>query len=325
MTNAFSTSISFNGEPSTWNAFDKQLLAIASDAIPGKPYGILGELVTPAEYLIFNADNQAYVALPNPGARPDIGSDHPTTVQQSAFTNRLKTWEFEMENYLKQEDAISVFKANFINSIDETSKKLINDPITGTMVITIRKIRSILKLEFGTLTPEDVDKLYAKATSSYASGMDMRIYLYSKTQAYAELAAVGELYGVQARTRELVASLKSVGHFEEVITFWQNTNTTVASQVTNATTLSTALITAYTKNKSLTAGSRHHVNAALTVEDIEKRIQAGIAAGVAAAVKGADSTCATCKVPVSGKNKSGRPLKYCGKCFAKFKADRGVA
>jgi hypothetical protein len=160
-----------------------------------------------------------------------------------------------MENFLKQEDAISKFKANFINAIPETSKRLINDPITGTMVITICQIRSILKLEFGTLTPADVDKLYAKATSSYTSGMDMRIFLYSKTQAYAELAAVGEQYGVQARTRDLISSLKSVGTFDDVITFWQNTNTTVGSQVQNAAMLSAALITAHVKNKGLTSGS----------------------------------------------------------------------
>jgi hypothetical protein len=238
MTNSFSTSISFNGEPATWDAFDKQLLAIASDAIPGRPYGILGALVTPAEYLIFNAEHQPYVQLLNPGERPVIGIDNPSTAQQSAFTNRLKTWEFELENFLKQEDAISAFKANLINSIDETSKRLINDPITGTMVITIRQIRSILKLEFGTLTPSDVDKLFVKATSAYASGMDMRIFLYSKTQAYAELAAVGEQYGVQARTRDLIFSFKSVGTFDDVIIFWQNTHTTVESQVQHVAMLS---------------------------------------------------------------------------------------
>jgi hypothetical protein len=54
------------------------------------------------------------------------------------------------------------------------------------------------------------------------------------------------------------------------------------------------------------------------VEDIDKRIQTGIAA----AAKEVESTCATCKVKVTGKSKSGRLLKYCAKCFAKFKADR---
>jgi hypothetical protein len=151
--------------------------------------------------------------------------------------------------------------------------------------------------------------------------MDMRIYISSKEQAYLELKAVNEVHSVQAKNRELIANLQLEGTFIDVIEFWQKTNTTVESQIQNSKTLSTSLIAAYVKNKGLTVGTRNQMNAALTLEDVDKRVQAGIAASAA---KYAEATCATCKVKVMGKNKLGRPLKYCNKCYAKFKADRAV-
>jgi hypothetical protein len=320
----------FRGQSNDWTSFDKKMKDTAKMAIPGRSFGILGALVTIEEYAIFDAAGAPYVALVDPGERPIIGIQNPTTVQQSAFANIVKVWEFALENYIKQEDANTKFKTNYLSYLDENSRRLVDHPINGTMTITIREMRNILKREFGTLSPTDVDKIFDKATSSYSSGMDMREFLYSKVQSFAELASVGEVYGVQATTRYLILSFKSVGTYDEVIAFWQNTHTTVESQVQNAPSLSSALITAYNKNKDLTTGARANsattTNPVITMENIEKRIAAGIVAGIAAAAKEAasDAHCATCKAKVTGKNKAGRPLKYCAKCFAKFKADQAV-
>jgi hypothetical protein len=325
MTNAFSSSVSFNGENETWIHFDNQIKAIAKDAISGTSHGIMGALVTPPEYVILNPLGAPYVALVHPGMRPEIEIVNPTTVQQGAHGNRLKTWEFNLTEYLKEVEAISTFKANYLNALDDNSRRLVTDPIYGTMTINIQQIRNILKTEYGTLSPMDVDKLFAKANISYSSDMDMRAFLIMKVQAYAELAAAGEIYGVQAKNRELITSMKSVGTFDDVIEFWQKTNPTVESQVQNSSALSTALIAAHVKNKGLTtAGARNQMNAALTVE-VDKRVQAGIIAAATAAAKAAEAICATCRGKVTGKNKkSGQPLKYCDKCFAKYKADRSV-
>jgi hypothetical protein len=316
-------SFSFNGQCEKWNEFDKNIICIAHDAIPGVPFGIVGALITPAEYALLNPATP-YVAVVDPGPRPLLGVINPTNNDRKAHEYTIKVWEFEYERYIKEQAAISKFKANLLSSIDENSKRLVNDPINGTMVISIRQIRNVLKQEFGILSPTDVDKLFDKATSPYTAGTDMRVFLYSKAQDFAELAAVGEIYGVQSRTRFLIASIKVVGDYDDTILFWQKTYPTLESQVANASFLSSALIAAHAKNKSSNAGSRHLI--ALTVEDIDKKIQAGITAGIAAAAKEAasESTCTTCKAKVTVKGKTGRPLQYCTKCYSKYKADKAA-
>jgi hypothetical protein len=328
MTNSFSSSISFNGEKKSFRLFDKKILGLAQDANPGGT-SILGALVTDEEYLILNPNATAYMALRNPGVRPELTIANPTQAQLGIYLNNIKIWEFDLEKFIKQEEAMAKFKANYIECLDETSRGLIEDPLHGTMVITIRQIRNILKLHFGTLIPGDMTKLYEDAIAPYTPGTDMLSFLTSRNLLFAELAAFGEVFSPQTRIRFLIASVR--GMFEDVVIFWENTNLSIASQVENASSLSTALVTAYVKSKNLTTGAR--ANSAITttpvmsMETIEKRIAAGIVAGIAAAAKEAtsDANCATCKVKVTGKNKSGRPLKYCAKCFAKFKADQAVS
>jgi hypothetical protein len=172
--------------------------------------------------------------LIDPGPRPVIGYANPTSIQLGVFANTIKVWEFEMQNFIKQEEAIANLKAQYLSFLDENSRRLVDHPVHGTMVITIQQIRNILKSEYGTLTPGDVDTLFEQATASYSSGTDMRCFLYSKVNAYAELAAAGEVFGAQTTTRYLIASLRSEGTFDDVILFWHNTNTTVESQVLNA-------------------------------------------------------------------------------------------
>jgi hypothetical protein len=325
MTNAISViSFRFNGEMKNYRLYDIRVQAVAKSANPSGE-NLLGELLSVQEYAIREPNKAPYVRLVHPGARPVLGIANPNATQLGVHNDNLKLFDYRLELFIKQEEALAIFKANYIDSLDETPRSMIEDPIHGTMALSIREIREILKTHFGTLSPGDMTKLYEEAIAPYTPGMDMLNFITSKNMIFAELAVWGEVFSTLTRIRILMAQVKSSGMFEETITFWENNNLTIASQVQNASMLSTALITAYVKNKGLTAGYRHQINAALTEENIEKRIHAGIIAGIAAsAAKDADATCATCKVKVTVKNKFGKPLKYCNKCYVKFKADRAV-
>jgi hypothetical protein len=314
--------MTFDGNQSHWRLFDKRKQAEAKAAIPGETFGILGAFLTPIEYTLHNPTGGAYVALLHPGPRPLIDHINPTNLQIAAHGEVIKSWEYALTRFLKQEDAMANFKASYLADLDDASKALVDDPVTGTMLYTIAQIRSIMKLAYGTLSPSDLNKLFTEATAPYVQGTDMRTYLSGQHLLFAELAASGEIFSVLTRTRYLISSLESCGSFLETTTFWENTNTTIALQIQNANVLSAALITAFAKQQGVTAGSRHSVNAALTIEDVTKMVKAGVAAGIAAAAKEADANCTTCNVKITGKNKAGKPLRYCARCYAKHKADR---
>ena len=302
-----------------------QALATAA----GTPKGLCGALLTPAEYALYFVGEPPFVLPPNPGPDlPALGFPAPTSAQSQQHDREVKTYLILKADWNKYNEALASFKVKFLSELDPATLAMMEDPLFGTMSITILEIRQRLIAAFGVMSPIERRLLLKSALSVY-NGEDMRAWQNARNLFFAELAETGEPFSVETRLRWLIDSC--IGHFKYDIDIWEGKYPTTAMQILNADELHAILITAYVKSKNtsdqLTADSRHTMNAITTEADINHRIRAGIAEGIAAAVatKGGNGICETCKAKVNEKNpKNGFLYRWCTTCFNKSREERNA-
>ena len=330
------TTASFNGDRSKWNQYDLSKQAEAKAALPGVTDGILRLWISEAEWLAGHPGSGPLVLHANPGKRPEIVLNIMTTsnLQLAVHSAESKTYDYNLLMYTNQEAAIEKLKAKILSELPEESLLMITHPITGTMNITLREIRAILVAAYGTLHPTDVDKLVTELNKPYQAGTCMLTFINARKQKLAEIKSTGEEYSPATLNRMLIASLG--GQFAATVRFWTDINNTGALQVTNADDLPNRLVKAYNESKLVPEVTRSSMNAVQFNEAFELRVQAAVAAGIAAAAlstkankntagTGGTGLCKTCGAKVTEKGKSGRVNTYCSHCYAKYKAERAVA
>ena len=258
---------------------------------------------------------------------PTIQFPNPTSAQSTAFAMEVKIYQIQKDDWVKFNDALSKFKTKFLSELDCATRAMMEDAMFGTMLITILEIRQRLINAFGVLSPIDRKILFKSALAPYSGG-DVRAWLNSKNLLFAELAETGEPFSVETKLRWLLDSFS--GHFVSTTELWEGTYITTAMQIQHANDLSEALITAYVKSQiptnQMNAGARHTMNVMTTLneDEIKRRVQAGIADGLAAAMtsKGGTGICETCKGKVTERNKDNILYRWCSECFLKAKAER---
>ena len=322
--------LSFNGDRSKWKAYDLSKQAEAKAALPGVEGGILRSWISEAEWLIRYPTSGPYALHLNPGDRPVF----PAATTQLALSQQaaeVKTFEYNLLMYTNQQTALENLKEKILLELSEECRLMVQDPITGTMNITLRQIRAILVAAYGTLHPTDVDKLVMDLNKTYQSGTCMLNFINTRKQKLTEIASTGENYSPATLNRMLITSLG--GHFEATVRFWRDTNNSGILQVANANDLADRLVKAYNESKLAPEVTRSAMNAMQSNEIFEQRVQAAVTAGIAAAAlstktnkhTGGTGLCKTCGAKITEKGKSGRLNTYCNHCYAKYQAAKAAA
>lgn len=324
-----SVSLSFNGDKSKFKVYMRAKISAALETPAATAKGLCGEFLTAVEYATYFPGEAPYVRPIDPGPNmPTLPFAAPTAPQTAANNADVKLYLHLKAERGKFDDALSKFKTQMLSELDDSTRAMMEDAVFGTMQITILEIRQRLVAAFGVMSPVDRKILFKAALAPYPGG-DMRAWQNARNLLFAELADTGEPFSAETKLRWLLESC--TGHFEATTELWEGTYPTTLLQVAHVHELHEALITAYVKSQlqstqPLTAGARHAMNTA-TEDDIRRRIQAGIAEGLACAIiatKGGTGICEVCKAKVTDRNKGGVLFKWCTVCFEKIKADRAA-
>lgn len=324
-----STSLSFNGDKTKFKAYIRNKISEALETKASTSKGLCGEFFTPVEYATFFPGEAPYVRPMDPGNDiPVIGFQAPTAAQTSAHLNDVKLYKHLKDRSDKFDEALSKFKTKMLDELDPATRVIMEDPVFGSMNITILEIRQRLIAAFGEMSPVERGILFKSALAPYHGG-DMRTWLNSRNLVFAELAATGEPFSVETKTRWLLDSC--AGYFESATELWEGTYNTRALQTLHANSLNEVLISAYVKSQiapsAVTASERHTLNAVTTDADIDRKVQTALAKGFANFAMankggtGVTGVCEICKGVVTGKTKIGVLHKYCNECFLKRKPE----
>jgi len=277
----------FSGRKGDFPAYKNKYLTLAqqSSSLCTFNHGLLGFLLTPAEYLtlIFPAGHvpAPFVPIPHPGIEPVLAVDA-NALAVSRHNAEWSSWKFHYEQHQLQQNQLQTFKVNFLNSLDKTSLTRITDQIHGTRRVTVAAIHTFLINRYGTMVSVDLISLAQTLGAPYQTTSTIEDLLQLHRDSHELAAAQLQPFPEYQKVHLLRASVKPCGIFEPCILGWLLTHSTVATQTFDS--LATA-ITDFNDNfdRTATAASMGYSAAVTLPLSTPSRLEELIAAAVSAA------------------------------------------
>ena len=145
-----------------WQAWKTAAFDAAAVPIQGHLHGLLGFILTPAEYQ----------ALAGEAFAP---FEHPQVF--AAEANLFPIWKYEAEIFYVQCAALASFKQLLLSSLDPTAIAVVADPEGSTATATPRHILATLFAAYGSPLPEEVNSQRLSLMIPYSMEVPIRAHI----------------------------------------------------------------------------------------------------------------------------------------------------
>lgn len=202
-----------------WSAWRRHILGIAFRAGTQR-YGLVGFVVSPAEWLTLQGIVGPFVPVPDPGAPP-----------APAPAANFSAWKVEKDLFDKENGQLQAFTLAVIQALDPEALALVSDPIWGTMSRTLSQMMALLQTEYGVLSSTDLDSIEdSLALPFMPATQSVREYTNNHVKAYETLTAAGTVLPEQQKVKALRKGFRGVLPFSKTVETYLDLHPLVAQQ-----------------------------------------------------------------------------------------------
>ena len=233
-----------------WQAWKTAAFDAAAVPIQGHLHGLLGFILTPAEYQALAGE----VFAP---------FEHPQVF--AAEANLFPIWKYEAEIFYVQCAALASFKQLLLSSLDPTAIAVVADPEGSTATATPRHILATLFAAYGSPLPEEVNSQRLSLMIPYSMEVPIRAHILHHTTVHAFLLRADAGITEVEKIFNLIASLSQCGLYTQAIAAYQRQFPTTLQQTFAALSLEIIALqlttptapTAASAGYALTVGGAH--------------------------------------------------------------------
>ena len=235
-----------------WAAWREALLDAAVLALPSNPFGLLGFLLSPADFRLLN-DDADFIPCPAPVQPPPVLGFNPAPYQQ---------WRHQSDQYTLERTRLAALKGSFLAALDESSRALVQDANGSTRNGTVQYFLTTLQEAYGTLTPIELQTNLASLAAPYVPPTAIREHIRLHTNVHQLAHRAGQPLNDFSKMQLLKDSVTPCGQFRDILTYYAFSHASIMEQT--FLSLCTALI-AGADNAAPTASSAGYAHAASSV------------------------------------------------------------
>ena len=212
------------GPTIAWNGWNTAAMDQAAVPFPGQPNGLLGFVLTPAQYQARFGELFVAPELLEPYAGNAAG--YPA---------------FQRDLYFLLLQASNIFKAALLLSLDEAATHVVADAAGSTAGATIRHIFVSLTAAYGVPTPSELNRQRLLLATPFTGGLSLPTHLLRHTKTHAFLQRAGAAMSEVDKVYYLTISFSAVHAYSSAIEAFERHFPTAAEQtfalLANAVTL----------------------------------------------------------------------------------------